>query len=253
TVFNLQDLAMVSPTEGWAVGDGGILHYACGQWINVSETLPPRPATLPTSEAYYPGLRGVFMLSATNGWAVGDGGAIWHYDGTSWRPTASPNVTSYPFRGAGIALYSVWMVSPVEGWAVGGTMYSTGKNPAIIERYVRGNWTVADILDPTTPSLPALRSLIMVSPTEGWAADAGLNRHVFQVKGVAMRHQVTSTRRPRMCCTTSTGNGRRSLCRMCGPSTVWRWMRPAMAGRRRMAGCRTPTSPGLRAARAHPV
>lgn len=170
SLFELQSLAMVSPTEGWAVGENGLLQYTGGQWVNVTASLPPRPAIL-APNAPYPGLYSVFMLSATEGWAVGDGGAIWHYDGRSWRPTASPDLTPYVPDLADFALYAVWMISPTEGWAVGGARSVVG-TPAVIEHFANGKWTVVDNLKRTVHGTPSLRSLVMVSPTEGWAAGA---------------------------------------------------------------------------------
>ncbi len=70
----LSSIAMVSASEGWAVGWGGtILHYANGRW-----SIVPR---LPTG--YY--LYSIAMVSASEGWAVGVGTAngsnILHYAG----------------------------------------------------------------------------------------------------------------------------------------------------------------------------
>ena len=66
----------------------------------------PLDWTSPTTNNLY----SVFMVSATDGWAVGYYGAIIHWDGSSWS-----NVTSPTTR----ALRSVFMVSASDGWAVG--------------------------------------------------------------------------------------------------------------------------------------
>jgi photosystem II stability/assembly factor-like uncharacterized protein len=59
---------MVSPTDGWAVGEAGtILHYRDGSWSTVSS-----PIKL---------LFSVAMISPTDGWAVGGSGTILHYSG----------------------------------------------------------------------------------------------------------------------------------------------------------------------------
>jgi hypothetical protein len=66
----LVGVAMVSASEGWAVGfPGTILHYTDGEWSQ---------APSPNSDL----LLGVAMISASEGWAVGNnmfGGAILHY------------------------------------------------------------------------------------------------------------------------------------------------------------------------------
>ncbi|HEV2236614.1 MAG TPA: hypothetical protein VGR57_08125, partial [Ktedonobacterales bacterium] len=66
------DVSMVSASEGWAVGTGGlIVHYIQGSWTRVSSH---------TNQA----LQSIAMVSATEGWAVGDGGTILHYSGGAW-------------------------------------------------------------------------------------------------------------------------------------------------------------------------
>jgi photosystem II stability/assembly factor-like uncharacterized protein len=50
------------------------------------------------------------MLSANEGWVVGDSGTILHWDGNTWSQVSSP-VTQ--------TLKSVTMISANEGWAVG--------------------------------------------------------------------------------------------------------------------------------------
>lgn len=62
-----------------------------------------------SSPTTYP-LNSVFMISGTDGWAVGYPGTIIHWNGTGWS-----NVTSPTRRG----LYSVFMVGSNDGWAVG--------------------------------------------------------------------------------------------------------------------------------------
>ena len=39
-------------------------------------------------------LRSVAMVSAGEGWAVGDGGTILHYTGGSWQSAASPTLST---------------------------------------------------------------------------------------------------------------------------------------------------------------
>jgi photosystem II stability/assembly factor-like uncharacterized protein len=151
---------MVSSTDVWAVGQnrtgtsagigpatgiGGTFWH----WTGVPglgggwNLVQPPVANVPFS---------VFMVSATEGWAVGSGGAIYHYTGGSWTLFASPVSTT---------LRSVYMVSPTEGWAVG--------DGGIILHYTSGTWS-----GPVSPGTTAnnLFSVVMVSSTEGWTAGA---------------------------------------------------------------------------------
>jgi hypothetical protein len=65
-------------------------------------------------------------LSMLNAWAVGDGGTILFWSGSSWSTVTSPTTMN---------LYSVVFDSPTDGWAVGGSG-TTG----IILRY-NGTWS----------------------------------------------------------------------------------------------------------------
>ena len=69
-----------------------------GSWSTVSS---------PTTNDLY----SVFMVSASDGWAVGSWGTILHYTGGSWSLYATSPTTDH--------LYSVFMVSASDGWAVG--------------------------------------------------------------------------------------------------------------------------------------
>ncbi len=71
----------------WAVGAAGtILRYQSGAWS---------PADSPTVQDLY----GLYMLSPTEGWAVGGNngiGVILHYDGTAWRMFDNSGATAIP-------------------------------------------------------------------------------------------------------------------------------------------------------------
>lgn len=149
---------MVSPTDVWAVGQsqsGGPASSLCGatvcgefwHWTGVPGlgggwNTPQGPVK---GVAFY----GVFMVSATEGWAVGSGGAIYHYFGGTWTAFSSP-VT--------VSLRSVFMLSPTEGWAAG--------DGGTIVHFSTGIWT-----GPVSPgtTLNNLFSIFMISSTEGWA------------------------------------------------------------------------------------
>jgi hypothetical protein len=90
--INVTSLAMDAPNDGWALGFQNnpngqpivsssdlYLHYTGGQWVSVKG-----PAE---TESIGPT---VFMLSASEGWAVGDGGMILHYQQGVWNVAVNP-------------------------------------------------------------------------------------------------------------------------------------------------------------------
>ncbi|MFN2250710.1 MAG: hypothetical protein ACK2UL_02225, partial [Anaerolineae bacterium] len=131
----LFDVAMVSETEGWAVGGIDvpvILHYDGERW---SEVGAPETG----------GLFAVHLTSARSGWAVGDRGAIVRFDGRDWIAARSPTYSR---------LLDVHMLDEETGWAVGeGNYTQTG----IILAYEDGEWVVD--LEDQTPVLGAVLTL----------------------------------------------------------------------------------------------
>ena len=99
-----------------------------------------------TSPTTIGGFTDVFMVSADDGWAVGPSRAI-HWDGTDWSNVTNP---------ATMGLYSVFMVSADEGWAVG----ESGR----IMRWDGADWSAV-----TSPTTWDLYSLHMVGADDGWA------------------------------------------------------------------------------------
>jgi photosystem II stability/assembly factor-like uncharacterized protein len=127
---------MVNATEGWAVGITGwaptMIRWNGTDWSN---------ATSPTTKSLY----SVFMVNASDGWAVGAETAI-HWNGTEWS-----FITSFP-----TIFESVFMVNATDGWAVG-----------LYGNIIHWNGTIWRPL--TSPTTEHLLSVYMVNATEGWA------------------------------------------------------------------------------------
>lgn len=96
-------------------------------------------------------------------WAVGENNLIVHWDGTEWtemdNPVRQPNAPA-----PGMQLVEISMISPEEGWAVGGNVF--GNTQGVIMHYRQDVWK----LEYDTGEVPAMiGSVTMVSPTLGWA------------------------------------------------------------------------------------
>lgn len=159
----LNGVSMVSPTDGWAVGSylspgpNGAFSFLILRWNGTGWTQVPAPA--PGHGA----LRGVSMVSATDGWAVGvestnQGGAAvaLHWDGTTW--TQAP----VPGRSGVSDLYGVSAASASDAWAAG------GRGAATMALHWDGTrWTRASTPSPGTES--TLAGVSDVSSSDAWA------------------------------------------------------------------------------------
>jgi photosystem II stability/assembly factor-like uncharacterized protein len=106
------------------------------------------------------------MVSNAEGWAVGgpeclggNGGSnILHYQAESWTEVDLEGVIAET-----IHFQDIQMVSPTEGWVVGGHANPATSIGSILQ-YKDGEWRLVE------DSLPAaLNAIDMVSPDEGWA------------------------------------------------------------------------------------
>lgn len=138
------DIAMLSPTNGWAVGWGKIQHWDGSTWSLV---------TSPSTRTYY----GMDAVSPTDIWAVGDSGTIIHYDGSGWSSAASP-AASYDW------LVDVSMASATDGWIVGSPGIILGWNGSAWAKY---NHSMTD------NALRGVSVLRGASGTVGWAVGDG--------------------------------------------------------------------------------
>jgi len=133
----LNSVFMTAPTDGWAVGSGGVIYrYAGGGWVmytSVGQTL-----------------NSVFFVNQNEGWAVGAGGAVYHYVSGMWTGPVSPAPTTQN-------LNAVFMTDPTAGWAVGAA--------GTILQYSNGVWTLLQNLSGTTQNLNSLS----FAGSSGWA------------------------------------------------------------------------------------
>ncbi|MFO7675209.1 MAG: hypothetical protein R6X12_02665 [bacterium] len=136
----LRRVAMESNTEGWAVGDGGlILRCFKDTWAIVQS---------PTTRRLY-GL----AVAGTSGeaWAVGDSGTILHWTGDSW--VADPFAPEPPDA----PLYTVAFGSGTEGWAFGFTFAGA----AVALHYTDDTTGVAEVRVPAAAGGPSCRPSLL--------------------------------------------------------------------------------------------
>jgi photosystem II stability/assembly factor-like uncharacterized protein len=185
----LNSVYMLSPSEGWAVGDSrpttntttglpAIFHYDGSTWNLVpAPKFPDFPSTQSaynlTSVSFGPPNNPIIR---TDGWAVGFNSTLsrgakspnattLHWDGITWRV----QIAGLSGSGAG-PLWSVFMVSPTDVWAVGQNRTGTGNKVGGTFWHwtgvpgLGGGW---NLVQPPVPNV--LYSVFMVSSTEGWA------------------------------------------------------------------------------------
>ena len=132
------------------------------------------------------------MVSADDGWAVGDHGTMLHWDGNAWTRVVAP--TTSP-------LHDVSMISATDGWAVGGS---------------------ATILIGT--AAPGTRLPVPVTSTSGrfqWSQPAMAGQQGATIGGIT----VVS------CCTGMASNGARFSAKDRATSLRLTWYRPPTAMR----------------------
>jgi hypothetical protein len=162
----LSSIYMASTTDGWTVGsrfvdkgvrDALILHFNGADWEQISG---PNNHTLQASSS---SLTQVVMVSAAEGWAVGNLSSvraqapqafILHYTDGRWSLQETiPRVE----------LSAIAMLSAGDGWVVGTTTYVAGvAQQGVLLHYTGKTWQ----------QLPApgttLEHIVMPSPTDGW-------------------------------------------------------------------------------------
>jgi hypothetical protein len=178
--IELTDLAMVSPTEGWAVGgvaqfglapmQGTLLHLVNGQWLN------------DTDLGSAPGIGSIAMTSPTDGWLTYSAPAasqndsttspaeagLAHYDGQHWHAVPLPDSlvfdTIQPFP-----RLIVRMASATNGWIFPFQVQPNG--PAVFLHYNGTAWQPVTAPFPsslTPPKFYQFYDLAITGPDELW-------------------------------------------------------------------------------------
>lgn len=177
----LDDVAMVSTNEGWAIGNttpypfalgtpqpaGVLYHFIGGQWVRLSQTYPA------TS------LVALSMDSPTDGWAVstptmsGVNALVLHYSSGQWHSVDVPALNGPSGAGDGqIGSISVQMFGPGAGWMFAWSNASRDpSNPAartgvIMLRFEHRVWT--PIAAPPVTITTQIFALSAVSADEAW-------------------------------------------------------------------------------------
>lgn len=89
-------------------------------------------------------LRALWGSSASDVWAVGEGGTALHWNGTSWRAVSA---------GTGANLTSVWVSNPGDAWAVGANPDGT----SVLLRWDGSQWSLSP--SPQRGARTSLRSV----------------------------------------------------------------------------------------------
>lgn len=172
---SLRAVFMLSPQEGFAAGDGGLLYYSQGRWQNVQVERVSGVYDLPMRYD----LLALQMQSPQEGWAAGVGVMLRYEEGT-WKPAVHRPQGGQPRSAVGIEALSDLSVLPGgEGWAtaLNGTTDGAVAKVAMLMQLEDGQWTPQwDALStdglPESASSYRLHSLELTSPDQGWAVGA---------------------------------------------------------------------------------
>jgi hypothetical protein len=145
-------LLMLSPTDGWATGEDKTLHYDGTAWRAVTAL----------SDQQWGGGSSIAATGPHAIWIARFGGDIVHFDGTSWTEQHITLAVGQQLPGP-ILLNGIAMISPHEGFAVGGIGNSSS---GVILHYMSGRWSVQSTV------VEYLYGISLRSATEAWAVGA---------------------------------------------------------------------------------
>jgi hypothetical protein len=137
------------------------------------------------------GLSGVSVVSSSDAWAVGDGSAVLHWNGTSWAKVTIPDMP------IGTFLHAVDAVSRSDVWAAGyGYSQAGGSDMTLIVHWNGTAWKrVPSPGSFNSPRFPQLTGLSMDSVTDGWAVGDVYNNKTGANTALALHWNGTTWRR----------------------------------------------------------
>lgn len=189
-VFHV-DIEMVSPTDGWIVVGGGSTDSTIFRWDGTNWN-----KAIDIQDVNGVSLLAIDMLSSNNGWAFGSsstGSVYYRWNGNTWQRVDQTDLLNVDGDLAMVSnsdgwavaiginrwngtswvefpspvnrtLRSISMVSPDDGWIVGGGYFE----PGVILRWDGTAWNEVD-----SPVTTGLLAVDMISENDGWAV--GLN------------------------------------------------------------------------------
>jgi hypothetical protein len=168
TTGSLAGISMVSPDEGWALGqvlkdrtgdhpltEVTFYHLKDGVWTAVIV-----PTTVDLSEGGVSGFNGtISMDSPTDGWAVAHNfnriSVLFHYTGGAWQQVAGPDI------------WSLQALGPTDVWAIAGLQ--DGRTVGL-QHFDGTAWTLQALpVSPAPDGSSQAVALHMLSEHEGWA------------------------------------------------------------------------------------
>jgi hypothetical protein len=149
---------------------------AAAAWMAVSCEEGPLEPPGPVPWDYY-GIKGlnerkvvgdIHMVSATEGWAVTDGGYVLRFDGTEWRVH-----TDFSQKYEGIDITRLSFCAPEEGWALGHRYVGAGEYELYILRYDGLHWSRVTAIPDALKKCYRLREydVAALAPDDVWVTN----------------------------------------------------------------------------------
>jgi hypothetical protein len=171
----LNSVAMVSATDGWAVGDNGaLLRYNGQAWV---------ASSLPVTTTLF----SVSISSANNGWALGIDNTscctdiLLRWNGAKWESFTSP---SPPWP---VSMKDISVPNDTSAWVAGGIFIcSLGPpcNPSDATGTI-SHWNGSSWNNTSIPNI-FLWSISMISDTDGWAVGTEVVQPTKQLRSAIM-------------------------------------------------------------------
>jgi hypothetical protein len=179
TTSGFKSVSALAGNNVWAAGyyhdTNGIGHTLIEHWNGSQWKVVPSPNAVGMHNNN--SLDGIFMLSATNGWAVGDFNdanaatqtLILHWNGSTWKISKSPN--------PGGALHNHFLnavvaTSPTNAWTVGSYATAPLAGKSLLEHWDGKTWAVQTIAGPGGANRSFLYDIAASSASNAWAVGA---------------------------------------------------------------------------------